>query len=329
MKKPYRFRSSISFDRFTVSPAHRGKAHRFFGLVDPVAIMKAFFVTGLVLLVCVFFAPPSPKAQPTENESLKKARELSEEAGRLVSKAQKSRVQGKQDLSLSQYENALELSKTVLETGRKELRENHPEIALFLDNVADIYIARHDLLQETGADGDEEEVCDFVLQYEQAEWIRTRAHGTPFHANIAETLQRAGDLWCLCHPPKAGAFYQSAVKIQKQVNGKRHPAVADSLDRFGNYLRIHMADFQAAKKAYEESKKIRISLFGEKDPRTTKNDAAYAWTSFYTGQGDDALLIMKESIQIPGTGAGARPSAGCRKPASTGPLDGHDGRKKR
>ena len=266
--------------------------------------MKALIVTGLMLFVAAFFMPASLKAQQTENETLKKARELSEEAGRLVSKAQKSKVQGKQDLALSQYEKALKLSKTALETGRKGLEENHPELALFLDNVADIYIARHDLLQETGADGDEEEVCDFVLQYEQAEWIRTQAHGTPFHAKIAETLQRAGDLWCICHPPRAGAFYQSAVKVQKQVNGKRHPAVADSLDRFGSYLRIKMADFQAAKKAYEEAGQIRRSVFGEKDPRITKNHAALAWTCLFMGQGVYALGIMKETIQIREQGLG-------------------------
>ena len=304
MKNPYLSRHSPSINRFMVSPARGGKIHRFFGLVKPSAFMKALFVTGLMLFVAASFMPASLKAQQTENETLKKARELSEEAGRLVSKAQKSKVQGKQDLALSQYEKSLYLSKTALETGRKGLGENHPELALFLDNVADVYIARHDLLQESGTAGDEEEVCDFVLQYEQAEWIRTRAHGTPFHTKIAKTLQRAGDLWCICHPPRAGMFYQSAVKVQKQVNGAQHPAVADSLDRLGNYLRIHMADFQAAKKAYEEARQIRRSLFGEKDPRITKNSAALAWISFYIGHGDYARGIMKKSIQIREQGLG-------------------------
>ncbi|MCK5162725.1 MAG: tetratricopeptide repeat protein [Desulfobacula sp.] len=170
-----------------------------------------------------------------------------------------------------------------------------------LDQKAESIIKRGRLLQSIDALNEDEadKICNFAIEYEQAEWIKTRVYKTPFHDDIALTLQNISSLYNLCHPPLSQKYLSSILKIKEKLYSKESEQAASAHDALGDYYRLYMMNFKKAINQYEEAKRIRKKLYGVKDPRAAKNNNLLALTLFYhKGEKSEAKQLLHDAITI-------------------------------
>lgn len=169
------------------------------------------------------------------------------------------------------------------------------------DDISELMILKNELLLKLGKadDIDRDHVCNFVLDYEEVEFIKTQFYKTPFHDDIAKTVENVASLYELCHPPMAKKYLKSVLKIKENIYGKESIKAAETYDALGDYERIYMANFTEAIKHYEKANKIREKLYGADDPRITKN---YKWLStsiYYHGDKNKrAETLLLRSIEL-------------------------------
>ncbi|MBU1344391.1 MAG: tetratricopeptide repeat protein [Proteobacteria bacterium] len=156
-------------------------------------------------------------------------------------------------------------------------------------------LLRIDVLEQEETD----KICDFALEYEKAEWIKTRVYKTPFHDDIALTLEHISSLYKLCHAPMAQKYLNSVLRIKQKLYSTDSEAAASAHDALGDYLRVYMMEFKKAIIHYEEAKRIRIKLYGADDPRITKNFNRLAITVFYhKNEKTYAEKLLEDAIAI-------------------------------
>lgn len=218
--------------------------------------------------------------------------------------------EGRWQAALDAYSQAVVWAHAELEERTQRLGADHLDVAQSLDHTAEAYLARRYLLDETGREDENEarQLCDFVLLYEKAEWIRTRVYATPFHPQIARTLDHTAALWRACHPPMAEKYFKAAVSCREHIYGKSHQAVADALDRYGRYRQGPMMNFKGARDLYRRALVIRQDLYGPAHLKTIVNMPDLARVTFYAGDRKDAQQLIARAVQIIEAGDG---SAGC------------------
>lgn len=201
--------------------------------------------------------------------------------------------------ALDAYSKAVEWGHKVLDGRIQHLGENDPQVAEALDVLAEAYLTRRSLLERAGRESEKEsrELCDFVLVYEKAEWIRTKAHATPFHPEIAATLDRIARLWRECHPPMAESFFKAAVLCRENLYGRDHEEVADALDRYARYLQGPMMNFKGARSLYENALKIREERFGPNHFQTITNLPDLARVAFFSGDRGTAGKVIQRAVK--------------------------------
>ena len=168
-----------------------------------------------------------------------------------------------------------------------------------LDKRAESVLEKAQLLQSLDAlDEDEsDKICDFAIQYEEAEWIKTRVYKTPFHDDIALTLQNIASLYQFCHAPMAQKYLQSVLSIKEKLYTKESEEAASAHDALANFNRFYMMEFKKAITHYKEAKRIRVKLYGKKDSRITKNYNSLAITLYYhKGEKSMAEQLILEAI---------------------------------
>ncbi len=242
--------------------------------------LKAVLFLTLAWLL-PFFAHPTHAREIRGTEFLNRAKTLE--------------VQGQWTSSLGAYSDAIQAAREVLRLRVQHLGDDHPRVAACLDRVADLYLMRCEFMEKSDQEGEREtnELCDFVVMYERAEWIRTKAFATPFHPEIATTLDRAAQLWWRCHPPMAEKFFKAAVSCREHLLGPGHPETADACDRYAFYLQSEMMKFREARTLYERALRTRERTFGKNHPKTLRNLPDLAWCAFYSGD----KTYAKSSIQ--------------------------------
>ncbi len=216
----------------------------------------------------------------------------------LLNRAKTLEVRGEWATALDMYSRAVAGARVVLQNRIQQLGENHLDVAASLDRIAELYLARQDLLEKMDRDTDRKtnELCDFVLVYERAEWIRTKAYASPFHPEIARTLDMAARLWRRCHPSMADKFYKAAIRCREKLFGPKHPEVADACDRYAYYLQWSMMKFKDARTLYERALKIRENAFGKTRLQTLKNLPDLAWTAYYSGDKAYAKSVIQRTV---------------------------------
>ena len=158
------------------------------------------------------------------------------------------------------------------------------------DDIVELTISKNKLLLEMDRvdDIDTDKTCELAMNYGEVEFIKTEYYKTPFHDEVAKTLQNIASLYEQCHPPMAGKYLKSIIKIKERIYLRESAEVAKALDVLGNYYRIYMADFQKAIKAYEVARRIREKLYGVEDLRSTENYESLALSIYYHG-GNDSI----------------------------------------
>ncbi len=223
---------------------------------------------------------------------------LGDRVTRLLDKAEAGEKRGEWTSALGFCGEAIQMGHEVLKRRMDRLGDSHIDVASDLDGLADLYLIRRQLLEKMGQEEEEEarDLCDFVLIYEKAEWIRTKAYGTPFHPDIAQTLDRAARLWQQCHLPLAEKFYKAAVRCRENIFGPTHEEVAGACDRYAAYLQYFIMKTKAARAQYERALSIREALFGKDHPRTLETLADLAWSVYYSGDKTSAKSMVRQAV---------------------------------
>lgn len=175
------------------------------------------------------------------------------------------------------------------------------EDARRLDKKACIIIKQTQMLQRLDAfdKAASDNVCSFAVEYAQSEWIKTRLYKTPFHEDIALTLQNMSMLYSLCHAPMAEKYLTSVLMIKEKLYSKVSAQAASAHDALADYYRLHMMAFKKAIHHYREAKRIRVKLYDNQDPGMTENNSRLALTLFYhKGEKDRAESLLSEAVHI-------------------------------
>jgi len=169
------------------------------------------------------------------------------------------------------------------------------------DEIAKLMILKNELLSdmEKTDDINTDQICNFILDYEEVEFIKTQFYNTPFHDDVAKTLANISKLYEYCHPSLAQKYLKSIIKIKENVYGKNSEEVAQSLDDLAYFLRVYAFEFADAIKQYQKAKAIREILYKKDDARITKNYARLAIAIFYhkSDKAKAEQLILK-SLKI-------------------------------
>lgn len=204
---------------------------------------------------------------------------------------------------ITSFEDKIKTKKNLLE---KINKSNVSEYTSLYDQIVELTINKNNLLLKFDRidEIDTDKTCDLALNYEEVEFIKTQYYKTPFHDEVATTLQNIASLYKQCYPPMAEKQLLPILKIKEHIYSRESTEVADTHDLIADYYRIYMANFKKAIKEYERAKKIREAIFGMDDPRTTKNNANLALSLYYYGdklnKGEKILLdsigIHKNSV---------------------------------
>lgn len=169
------------------------------------------------------------------------------------------------------------------------------------DEIAQLMISKNNILLdlERTDDIDTDKTCDIALKYEEVEFIKTQYYKTPFHDEVAKTLQNITSLYEQCHPPMAKKYLQSILQIKENIYGKESVEAANAYDALGDHDRVYMANFKQAIAAYETAKSIREKLYSDNDPRITKNYGKLAFSLYYSGdKNKQAEKLLLRSIAL-------------------------------
>ena len=183
----------------------------------------------------------------------------------------------------------------------KTRKSNVARYASLYDDVAKLTISKNNLLinMDKAEDIDTDVTCKFALEYEEVEFVKTQFYKTPFHDEVAKTLQNIATLYEQCEPSMAEKYLKSILKIKESLYSRESAEVAKALDELGDYYRIFMADFKRAIVKYEESKSVREKLYGLKDPKITENYERLALSLYYHGdKTDGAEKLLLQSINV-------------------------------
>jgi len=184
----------------------------------------------------------------------------------------------------------------------QKTQKNHTtEYISLYDEIAELSISKNKLLLEMDRidDIDTDKTCDLALKYGEIEFIKTEYYKTPFHDEVAKTLENIAVLLEQCHPPMAGKYLNSVLQIKEHIYGKESAEAAKAHDAVGDYYRIYMTDFKESIKQYERAKSIREKLYGMKDPRVTENYERLAVSLYYHGdKSKQAKKLLLDSINI-------------------------------
>ncbi len=175
-----------------------------------------------------------------------------------------------------------------------------PYISLH-DELVELIISKNNLLlgMDRGDEIDTDKTCDIVLKYEEVEFIKTQYYKTPFHDEIAKTLENIASLYKQCHPPMAEKYLKSILSIKEHIYLKNSVEVAKAHDALGDYYQVYMSDFTKSISEYETANKIRKKIYGTKDPRITENYERLALSLYYHGDKNaKAEKLLLSSIAI-------------------------------
>ncbi len=188
--------------------------------------------------------------------------------------------EGKQKEAIILIDQTIEKKKSNLPKTKKI---DTMQFALLYDEIAELIILKNQLLSamEKTDDINTDQICNFILDYEEVEFIKTKFYKTPFNDNVAKTLTNIVILYQFCHPPLARKYLKSIIKIKENVYGKNSEEVAQSIDDLAYFSRVHAFVFEDAIHQYQEAKAIRETIYKEDDSRVTKNYAPLAIAIFY------------------------------------------------
>jgi tetratricopeptide (TPR) repeat protein len=151
-----------------------------------------------------------------------------------------------------QYAAALPLAERALAIREKVLGLEHPDVALSLNNLAELY-------QEMGNYQKAEPL------YQRSLAIREKLLGLE-HPDVALSLNNLAELYReMGNYQKAEPLYQRSLAIREKLLGKEHPSVATSLNDLAT-LYYTQGNYSQAEPLYQRALAIREKVLGKEHP---------------------------------------------------------------
>jgi len=233
---------------------------------------------GLILMLGMFGIPlvaPSFSQSNSDDSSvrsaaLKEAEELNKQVIQLYS-------QGK-------YGEAIAIAQRILAIREKALGTDHPDVAISLNNLAELYRAQG-IYQAAEP------------LYKRSLAILEKALGSE-HPNVATSLNNLAGLYeSQGNYPSAEPLYKRSLAIREKVLGTEHPDVATSLNNLAELYRAQ-GIYQPAEPLYKRSLVLLEKALGSEHPliAASLNNLAL----LYKSQGKYAVAepLYKRSLAI-------------------------------
>jgi CHAT domain-containing protein/Tfp pilus assembly protein PilF len=185
---------------------------------------------------------------------------------------------------LGQNAKALSMNEQALLIRKKVLGENHPYVAISLNNLAQLYFEL----------GQYEKALPFQ---EQAFKLLYNYRGY-YHPDVAMSLNNLAKLYLeLGQKEKALTTNEKALEIRKKVLGENHPDVAMSLTNL-SYLYLEMNQYEKALALNELAIKTYRNSLGEFHPKVARslNNLANIYSKI--GQYEKSLTIHEQALNI-------------------------------
>ena len=188
-----------------------------------------------------------------------------DEANKLIEKVSELYGEGK-------FSEALDIAKRVLKIREKALGPDHPDTALSLNKLAELYHSQGNYAAAEPL-------------YQRALKIYEKARG-PEHPETALSLNNLA-VFYLSQANYAAAepLYQRALKIYEKALGPDHPNTALSLNNLAG-LYLEQGNYAAAEPLYQRALKIRVKALGLDHPSTALS--VYNLAVLYQSQGNYA-----------------------------------------
>ena len=186
--------------------------------------------------------------------------------------------------SLGLYDQAISLLESSLETRRKVLGANHPEVAASMDHLAEVlgyrgdFAAAHSLYQQA---------LDAKASAGQSESLEAAVS----LSGMAEMLMEQGR-YDLAEP-----LYVQALQLRQKFLGDAHAEVAENLRKFGlNYF--YKGEFELAESQLREAVRIRRTLHDAVHPALAQAINDLAWALFELDELDEADSLWREALDM-------------------------------
>jgi tetratricopeptide (TPR) repeat protein len=154
------------------------------------------------------------------------------------------------------FSEALPLAQRALTIREKALGPNHPEVAVSVNSLADLYAVQ-------GRYADAEPL------YKRALAIREKTLG-PDHPDVAVSLSRLAELYrAQGHYAAAEPLYQHTLAILEKAHGPDHPAVATALNSLAD-LYQDQGRYADAEPLYKRALAIREKILGPDHPQSQR-----------------------------------------------------------
>ena len=183
------------------------------------------------------------------------------------------------------YVEALNYSKELVPAGEKAFGKDHPNVAIFLDNLAQEYVNLGDYTKA-------EPICKRSLA------IREKVLG-PEHPAVSSSLNNLAILYeILGNYAKAESLHKRALANTEKVLGPEHPDVTPSLNNLA-HLYYNLGDYTKAVPLLKRSLAIREKAFGPEHSSvsTSLNNLARMYHSLGDYTKAESLYIRSLAIR--------------------------------
>lgn len=199
-------------------------------------------------------------------------------------RAQLHQALGNTYQSLGLYNAGEPHLRSALELRRCELGEEHPDVALSLNELAVLLSAKGD-----------KPAAEIV--YREALALRRRLFGDK-HLDVALSLNNLGVLLKdMGRYVEAEPLFREALSLRRELLGAEHPHVAITLNNLGTLLRSK-GDYGEAEFLLREALELRRRVLGDEhlDTATSLNDLA--WLLSDVGQFAAAEILQREALAL-------------------------------
>ena len=182
------------------------------------------------------------------------------------------------------YAEAIPLALRAVTITEKKLGANHPDVAIGLNNLAELY-------RTQGHTGEAE------VLYKRALSISEKALG-PNHLNVASSLSNLALLYdAQGRYAEAEPLAKRSLSITEEALGPVHPTVANNLNNLA-YVYHLQARFAEAEPLYKRSVAILEKALGPDHPAVAQNLVNLAALYYDEGRAAEAEPLFKRSLKI-------------------------------
>jgi CHAT domain-containing protein/Tfp pilus assembly protein PilF len=190
----------------------------------------------------------------------------------------------RQLLKLGRYQEATKYAEELVTAGEKAFGKDHPNVAIFLNNLAERYRTLGDYAKAEPL-------------YKRSLAIVEKTYG-PKHPHVARGLNNLAALYdSLGDYASAEPLYKRSLTIKEKTLGAKHPSTAISLNNLAG-LYTNLGDYTKAEPLYIKSLAILEKALGPNHPDVAKVLNSLAMLYWSIGDYTRAMRLLERSLSI-------------------------------